>query len=73
MSEEEQESSEERYKPSKDLVNTLLKEYPHLDQFMAETLVSLHDHGSLTSIELGWKGEERPEPKHEELVSITTE
>ena len=72
MSEEKQASTEERYKPSKDLVNSLIRDYPFMDQFMAETLVSLHDHDSLNKLELGWK-EEKPEPTYTELVSIKVE
>ena len=72
MSEEKQESTEERYTPSKDLVNALIRDYPFMDRFMAETLVSLHDHDSLNKIELGWK-EEKPEPTYTELVSIKVE
>ena len=49
MSEEKQASTEERYKPSKDLVNSLIRDYPFMDQFMAETLVSLHDHALVSN------------------------
>ena len=73
MSEETQETTEERYKPSKDLVNALIRDYPFMDRFMAETLVSLHDHDALNKIEMGWKDGEKPEPKYEELISIKIE
>ena len=74
MSEETQENTEEKtYKPCKDLVNALIRDYPFMDQFMAETLVSLHDHDSLNKIELGWKEGEKPEPTYTELISIKTE
>ena len=43
-----------RYKPDPALVTALKQQFPHLDQLMAESLVSLHDHGTLKNIEFGF-------------------
>ena len=57
------------YKPNKELVDAMLKEYKHLDRLMAETLVSHYDHGTLDTLKFG----KPEEPKHTEIVAIKTE